>query len=145
MSTAPQLTHRVAVIGYVFDGQQFLLLKRATAPFLWAPPGGRLEINEDPRQGVIREVREETGLTVEIVGMVDTWFHQWYDGMLLSLDYVVHPLSHTVQLSEEHHEFRWMDLEAIRHSGWFPEDSPGFKVSDFEKAARIYHCLRSHP
>ncbi len=138
-----RLTHRVAVIGYVYDGERFLLLKRATAPFLWAPPGGRLQVNEDPRNGLIREVQEETGLNIVIVGLVDTWFHEWYGGQLLSLDYVVHPLSHIVRLSDEHVDFRWMNLNDIRVSGWFSEDSPGFKVSDFEKAARIYHCLHT--
>jgi len=33
----------------------------------WLPPGGHLEENEDPVQAVLREVEEETGLTVEIV------------------------------------------------------------------------------
>ena len=31
------------------------------------PPGGHVEINEDPVQAVIREVKEETGLLVEII------------------------------------------------------------------------------
>ena len=31
------------------------------------PPGGHVEINEDPVQAVLREVKEETGLLVEII------------------------------------------------------------------------------
>jgi 8-oxo-dGTP pyrophosphatase MutT (NUDIX family) len=34
---------------------------------MWLPPGGHIEPNEDPVQAVLREVREETGLEVEIV------------------------------------------------------------------------------
>ncbi len=34
----------------------------------WLPPGGHVEANEDPLQAVLREVLEETGLEVEIVG-----------------------------------------------------------------------------
>lgn len=30
----------------------------------WEPPGGVLELDEDIHEGVVREVREETGLTV---------------------------------------------------------------------------------
>ena len=33
----------------------------------WLPPGGHVEPNEDPVQAVLREVREETGITVEVV------------------------------------------------------------------------------
>ncbi len=141
MNSSSRFTHRVAVIGYVFDGKQFLLLKRATKPFLWAPPGGRLNPDEDPKEGLKRELREETGLAVEIVAPVDTWFHQWFDGMLLSIDFVVHPLSHSVQLSTEHLAYQWMSLEEIENSGWFPETSIGFKVSDFKRALRIYRCF----
>ncbi|MGD9934753.1 MAG: NUDIX hydrolase [Dehalococcoidia bacterium] len=34
---------------------------------MWLPPGGHIEADEDPVQAVLREVREETGLDVEIV------------------------------------------------------------------------------
>jgi 8-oxo-dGTP pyrophosphatase MutT (NUDIX family) len=34
----------------------------------WLPPGGHIEADEDPVQAVLREVAEETGLAVEIVG-----------------------------------------------------------------------------
>ncbi len=34
---------------------------------MWLPPGGHVEANEDPVEAVLREVKEETGLDVEIV------------------------------------------------------------------------------
>ena len=34
----------------------------------WLPPGGHIEENEDPLEAVIREVKEETGLTVQVYG-----------------------------------------------------------------------------
>ena len=33
----------------------------------WLPPGGHIEPNEDPVQAVLREVKEETGLDVQII------------------------------------------------------------------------------
>lgn len=33
----------------------------------WLPPGGHIEINEDPVDAVLREITEETGLEVQIV------------------------------------------------------------------------------
>ena len=48
--------------------QKILLIKRDTVPFrnYWALPGGRVEPNENPEQAIVREVKEETGLDVEI-------------------------------------------------------------------------------
>jgi len=34
---------------------------------LWLPPGGHVELNEDPVQAVHREVLEETGLKIEVI------------------------------------------------------------------------------
>ncbi len=33
----------------------------------WMPPGGHIEPDEDPVQAVLREIREETGLTCEVI------------------------------------------------------------------------------
>lgn len=34
---------------------------------MWLPPGGHVEVDEDPLQAVLREVREETGLDVDVL------------------------------------------------------------------------------
>src|ERR1700722_18560265 len=35
---------------------------------LWLPPGGHIELDEDPNVAALREAKEETGLDVELVG-----------------------------------------------------------------------------
>jgi 8-oxo-dGTP pyrophosphatase MutT (NUDIX family) len=35
---------------------------------IWLPPGGHIELDEDPNQAVIREAKEETGLDIELLG-----------------------------------------------------------------------------
>lgn len=62
------MTPIVAVGAIVMDGPRVLLVERGKPPGegLWSVPGGRLERNETLAQAVAREVREETGLVVEV-------------------------------------------------------------------------------
>ena len=72
----------------VFDDQgRLLLVQRANPPAqgLWSLPGGRQEPGETAEQGVVREVREETGLTVRVEQEVGTVVRQAPSGD----DYVI--------------------------------------------------------
>ena len=57
----------------VFRGGDVLLIKRAKPPVSdrWSIPGGAQEIGETVREAARREVAEETGVEIEIVGLVD--------------------------------------------------------------------------
>jgi 8-oxo-dGTP diphosphatase len=69
MTQPTQPTPTVAVGAFVFDPEgRVLLVERGQPPGagLWTVPGGRLEPGETLAQGVAREVREETGLVVEV-------------------------------------------------------------------------------
>ena len=45
-----------------------VLLHRHKKLDIWLPPGGHVELDEDPNEAAIREAKEETGLDVELVG-----------------------------------------------------------------------------
>lgn len=57
---------RTAVMVVLRHQEQFLLLKRAKPPNqgLYVPVGGKIDPYEDPYQTGLREVREETGITI---------------------------------------------------------------------------------
>lgn len=60
---------RTAVAIVEFADRRILLIKRRTVPFkgYWALPGGRVETGESVEEAVVREVKEETGLDIEII------------------------------------------------------------------------------
>jgi ADP-ribose pyrophosphatase YjhB (NUDIX family) len=63
----------VGVGAVIVDDGRVLLVRRGSEPLKghWTLPGGLLELGEPLLDGVVREVREETGLTVEPVELVE--------------------------------------------------------------------------
>ncbi len=47
-----------------------VLLHRHKVLGIWLPPGGHIELDEDPNEAAVREAKEETGLDVRLVGEV---------------------------------------------------------------------------
>jgi ADP-ribose pyrophosphatase YjhB (NUDIX family) len=68
---APQANSLVvAVAAIVRDELGRILMIERTDNRLWAVPGGAQDIGETTREAVIREVSEETGIEVEVTGIV---------------------------------------------------------------------------
>jgi ADP-ribose pyrophosphatase YjhB (NUDIX family) len=63
----------VGVTAFVLNDAGHLLLIRRTDNDLYAIPGGAQEIGETISQTVVREVQEETGITVQVTGLGPTF------------------------------------------------------------------------
>nr|BFE78833.1 hypothetical protein GCM10020093_014340 [Planobispora longispora] len=61
-----------SVTACVFDDDGRLLMACHESG-VWAPPGGLIEPDERPADALVRELHEETGLTVEPLGIIGVY------------------------------------------------------------------------
>ncbi len=72
----------VGVGGVVIEDGQAILIRRGGPPLQgqWSIPGGTLELGETLVEGVRRELREETGLEVEVLELIEVFDRIFPDG-----------------------------------------------------------------
>jgi 8-oxo-dGTP diphosphatase len=65
----------VGVGGVLIDEGRALLIRRGSEPLRgeWSIPGGTLELGETLREGVARELLEETGIEVRVLGLIEVF------------------------------------------------------------------------
>ena len=67
--------HPIPGVGAIVVGNKGVLLARRDKPpgeGLWSIPGGGVELGENQKESVIREVLEETGVQCEVLKLVST-------------------------------------------------------------------------
>lgn len=103
-----------AVGAIIRRGDRVLLSKRAREPHagLWDLPGGFLESGEHPEAGIVREIREETGLRAEVVRLVGVGTGKYGEFDTLNLVYEVAAEGDAVP-SDDSAELRWFPLDAL--------------------------------
>lgn len=106
-----------SVTAVVLDDAGQLLLIHKTDNSLWALPGGGHDIGERVGDTVVREVLEETGITVEIDSIVGLYTDPQHvlaydDGEVrqqFSICFRARPTGGSLRTSSESKEVRWVD------------------------------------
>jgi mutator protein MutT len=106
----------VAVTAVVRNDVGDILLQRRADNNLWALPGGAQDIGESIAETVVREVREETGIDVEVTGLVGIYTNprhvvEFSDGEVrqqFSICFHALPLGGELATSSESSDVRWV-------------------------------------
>jgi len=135
-----ELIDFVVSVYIVHDDKVLLVHHKGTG--LWLPIGGHIELNEDPEEALFREVKEECGLDIEIIGTKPVFEVAGTKSLFapsflnihlinethrhVVLIYLARARSEQVALAaEEHYAIRWFTSEEL--------DLPEYKIKDSVK------------
>lgn len=121
----------IAQKAVIKQGDRFLILLRVAErngkpnafAEVWDFPGGRLEKDEDPEQGLVREVKEETQLDIQPKGVQGVCSGQLKDVPIEFVIYSVEVDPHSlngITLGNEHSEWRFATAGEIRQLPTMP-------------------------
>jgi 8-oxo-dGTP diphosphatase len=97
-------------------GDQILLLKRADhlpSPGRWDFCGGGVDQDESPEEAALREVQEESSLTVTELTLLFEENHKEGENDVTLYFYSAITDQDDISLSDEHSEYKWFTLQEI--------------------------------
>jgi 8-oxo-dGTP diphosphatase len=106
---------RVGVGAVVLDGERVLLARRGRAPSVgkWSIPGGLVHLGERLEEAAAREVQEETGLRVRLLGLCGVIDRVVREGDAVRyhyviIDYVAESVGGRLEAGTDAAEVRWV-------------------------------------
>jgi ADP-ribose pyrophosphatase YjhB (NUDIX family) len=107
--------------GVIIADGQVVLIKRRYEPLAgrWSLPGGSLEVGESLADGAFRELREETGLEVEVGPIVEVFDRivRDEDGRVryhfVLVDFLCRPIGGSLEAADDVSDAQWVPLDGL--------------------------------
>lgn len=107
---------KVAVVAFVTQGEQVLLVKRLNEPGRgkWALPAGFVDADEDPQVAVCRETEEETGVRIAADAILDVLHRPDREGLAdIIIAYAAHPVGGALCAGDDADEAAWFAIDQL--------------------------------
>lgn len=111
----------IAVKALIKNTNSFLILKTTDSNQNnnlsgWETPGGRLEIGEEIVDGLKREIKEETGLSVKILFPFNAFSANiGREDSIIGINYLAEYSGGEVKIKvDEHSNYQWINISDIR-------------------------------
>ncbi|GAA5344162.1 NUDIX hydrolase [Planifilum fimeticola] len=134
-----QKPYKIAAKAIIFDGNRVLVLRKSPAERSardnhgWDFPGGGLEPAEPLMDALAREVWEETGLEVRVIGPAYIYDEIQEEKHLIIIKFACHQPTGSLKLSKEHISYHWVSMDRLSDTP-FPE----WMKEEIRRAYRIY-------
>lgn len=118
------------VAALIWDGERFLACQRPAHKargLLWEFVGGKVEAGETHTQALIRECREELGITIRVDSLFMELTHEYPDLTVHLSLYHAAIVSGTPQRLE-HNDIRWITIHEIDTLAFCPADEAILKA-----------------
>lgn len=100
------------------DSGEILIVRRhpksRTDPEMWELPGGKVEKGEHFANGLVREIKEETNLDVNVGDFCEAVQNDYMHKRTVQLMMYLDDVRGDVKISEEHTEFMWSAVEKMK-------------------------------
>ena len=103
---------------------QVLVTKRSLTmhlPLKWEFPGGKIEANETPEACLIREIKEELNIEIEIIEGLSANDHQYPDKSIRLMPFICRQTGGEIIL-KEHADYKWLDRKELLDLDWAEAD-----------------------
>ena len=100
------------------DNDEILIVKRhpksKTDPEMWELPGGKVESKEFFTDALVREIKEEVNLDVNVGDFTEAIQNDYSHKRTIQIMMYLDVIEGEVKISEEHTEWMWANLNKIR-------------------------------
>lgn len=111
------------VAAIIIEGNKVFATQRGYGEFKdgWEFPGGKIEQNETPEEAIVREIKEELNVEIEVLNLLDKVEYD-YPNFHLSMDCFVCKIKTGDLILKEHEAAKWLTKDTLHSVEWLPAD-----------------------